>query len=106
MNDVGFGAIGPVRTSDAARTPYEQSWSFGIERQLPSNIVVTAQYLGKKGTHLYFAGTNQLNVLGPRIENYSQSQIAALNTLVANPFYGITRVRLKVEQNQLVAGIE
>jgi Carboxypeptidase regulatory-like domain/TonB dependent receptor len=89
MNDVGFGAIGPLRTSNAARTPYEQSWSFGIERQLPSNIVLGVQYIGKKGTHLYFSGTNQLNVLGPQIEKYSQSQIAALNTLVPNPFAGI-----------------
>ena len=30
MNDVGFNANGPLRTSAANRTPYEQSWSFGI----------------------------------------------------------------------------
>ncbi len=89
MNDVGFGAIGPLRTTDAARTPYEQSWSFGIERQLPSNLVVTASYLGKKGTHLYFAGANQLNILGPQIETHSQAQLAALNSYVPNPFFGI-----------------
>ena len=89
MNDVGYHAIGPLRTSLAARTPYEQSWSFGIERQLPSNMVFSATYLGKKGTHLYFSGTNQLDILGPQVENLPTSQIAALNDYVPNPFSGI-----------------
>ena len=55
LNDVGYGAIGPLRTR-AAETPYEQSWTFGVERQMPWNVVLTANYIGKKGTHLYFAG--------------------------------------------------
>ena len=48
MNDVGFGANGPLRTSSANQTPYEQSWSLGIERELPSNILSNADYIGKK----------------------------------------------------------
>ncbi len=69
MNDVGFGANGPLRTPGANQTPYEQSWSFGIERQLPSNILINAEYIGKKGTHLPFSGYNQLNHLGPWVES-------------------------------------
>ena len=65
LNDIGYGANGPLRTPGANQTPYEQSWSFGIERELPSNIVVIAQYIGKKGTHLPFSGANQLDILGP-----------------------------------------
>ena len=53
----------------ANQTPYEQSWSFGFERQLPSNIVFNAEYIGKKGTHLPFSGFNSLNHLGPGIES-------------------------------------
>ena len=30
MNDVGFGANGPLRTARRNQTPYEQSWSLGI----------------------------------------------------------------------------
>ncbi len=56
MNDVGFDANGPLRTPSANQTPYEQSWSLGIEREVPSNIVVSAHYIGKKGTHLPFTG--------------------------------------------------
>jgi len=85
MNDVGFDANGPLRTATANRTPYEQSWSLGIERQLPSNILINAEYIGKKGTHFPFSGSNQLNHLGPEIESYTPDQITALNTLYNNP---------------------
>ena len=87
MNDVGYGAIGPIRTMKA--TPYLQTWSLGIEYQLPWRVLTNVEYIGKKGTHLYFGGANQLNILGPQIERYSQDQISALNNYVDNPFYGI-----------------
>jgi hypothetical protein len=100
MNDVGFGANGPLRTRAANLTPYEQSWSFGIERQMPWNVVFDVEYLGKKGTHLPFSGMNQPDVLGPQVESYGPNspQMNALNTLytnppgcapTCNPFYGI-----------------
>jgi hypothetical protein len=85
MNDVGFGANGPLRTSAANRTPYEQSWSFGIERELPGSVVLNAEYIGKKGTHLPFSGSNRLNILGPQIESPS-ADINGLLTFVNNPF--------------------
>jgi hypothetical protein len=85
MNDVGFNANGPLRTSAANRTPNEQSWSFGVERELPGNIVLNAEYIGKKGTHLPFSGANQLNILGPQIESPT-ADINGLLTFVDNPF--------------------
>jgi Carboxypeptidase regulatory-like domain len=88
LNDVGFGAVGPIPSVDSA-VPYEQSWSFGIQRELPSSILIDVNYVGKKGTHLYFGGAGGLNYLGPQIEHYSPDQITALNTYVANPFYGV-----------------
>ncbi len=33
--------------------PYYQRWSFGIQRELPGNIVVDVSYVGSKGTKLY-----------------------------------------------------
>ncbi len=87
MNDVGFGANGPLRTQAANLTPYEQSWSLGVERQLSWNVVVDAEYLGKKGTHLPFSGANQLDILGPWVEQYQGNtpQMNALNALYTNP---------------------
>ena len=86
---MGSAANGPLRTRAANLTPYEQSWTFGIERQLPSNVVVNAEYLGKKGTHLPFAVANDFNILGPWVESYTADQMNTLNTLVNNPLYGI-----------------
>ncbi len=85
LNDVGYGAIGPLRTAAAAKTPYEQSWSFGIQQELGSSTVLDVEYIGKKGTHLYFAGANNLNVLGPQIQNLTPNQIGNLGDYVANP---------------------
>jgi hypothetical protein len=88
LNDVGFTAVGPIPSMDSA-VPYEQSWSFGIQRELPANILVDANYVGKKGTHLYFGGANGLDYLGPQIEHYNSSQISSLLSYVNNPFSGI-----------------
>ena len=33
--------------------PYEQSWNLTLERQLRQNWIVTASYVGSKGTHLW-----------------------------------------------------
>ncbi len=90
LNDVGFGANGPLRIAAANRSPQEQTWTFGIERQLPANIVVSADYIGKKGTYLPFAGSSYyFDVLGPWVEQYAGNtpQMNALTSNVANPFY-------------------
>jgi Carboxypeptidase regulatory-like domain len=89
LNDVGYGAIGPIRNSFYARTPYEQTWTFGFERQLNSNTVFTIDYLGKKGTHLYYNGLNNLNILGPQVEKMTPTQIGNLLNYVPNPFASI-----------------
>jgi len=84
LNDVGFGANGPLHTTAANLTPYEQSWSFGLERELPGNILINAEYIGKKGTHFPFSGANQLNILPPSVESPS-TNINNLLTFVDNP---------------------
>ena len=33
--------------------PYNQHWSFGIQRQVPGNIVIDMSYVGTKGTKLF-----------------------------------------------------
>jgi hypothetical protein len=98
LNDVGFSANGPIRTPGWNQTPYEQSWSFGIERELPGHFLVNAEYIGKKGTHLPFSGSTDRNFLGPWVESLPLGDpnlinpcqngltIACLNTPVPNPF--------------------
>jgi outer membrane receptor protein involved in Fe transport len=100
LNDVGFGANGPIRAPSWNQTPYEQSWSFGIEHELPSHILINAEYIGKKGTHLPFSGSTDRNFLGPWVESLPVAgptgqpvcqvpSIACLNSLVDNPFVNL-----------------
>lgn len=90
LNDVGYGAVGPIRNGYYGRTPYEQSWSFGFERQLPGNMVFGATYIGKKGTRLYFAGANNYDVLGSWVDKLTPTQIQNdLTQYVNNPFTSI-----------------
>jgi len=39
--------------------PTVQSWSFGVQRELPSNTVVSVAYVGSRGTHLEYG--NNIN---------------------------------------------
>ena len=100
LNDVGFGAAGSLRNEKV--TPSEDSWTLGVQRQLPWNVLLDVEYIGKKGNNLYFGGDNQLDILGPEIENYSLDQIAALQTFVNNPFQGyITDPNSPLSQSQV-----
>ncbi len=90
---LGTGFSGPTKTANQSITPSEQTWSFGFQHELPGQIVLDATYVGKKGTHLYFGGSGDLNFLGPEFEKYVQNpaqyatQIANLVTYVDNPLY-------------------
>jgi hypothetical protein len=65
------------------RNGYSQTWSFGVQRELPWGLVLDAHYWGSKSTRLQVSwNINQLPdqylALGSR-----------LNDSVANPFFGI-----------------
>ncbi|HTU50964.1 MAG TPA: TonB-dependent receptor [Acidobacteriaceae bacterium] len=101
LNDVGFGAVGPIRTEKT--TPSEESWSLGIEHQLPWNVLLDVEYIGKKGTNLYFGGDNQIDILPASVENYTPDQVGdLLNAYVNNPFQGfITNPNSTLSQSQV-----
>lgn len=72
LNDIGFGATGPI-PSISLNVPYEQAWSFGLQKELPAKIVAQVDYVGKKGTHLYLGGFRDMNRLGP---DYEKARLA------------------------------
>jgi hypothetical protein len=86
LTDVGATPVGNVRSWN--QPSYAQTWSLGFERELPGSLLVEANWIGTKGTHLY-AGSANLNSLGPSIEKATPAELTALRTYVANPFYGI-----------------
>ncbi len=97
LNDVGYSANGPLRTAGANVTPNETSWSLGFERELPSHVLINAEYIGKKGTHLPFSASNYINHLGSWIEHVPTTSpdpnnacatlnVSCVNSYVNNPF--------------------
>jgi len=87
LNDVGGNyAWGPLKTQN--NTPYEQTWSLSIQRELPWNTLLDTAYIGKKGTHLYFGNSGNPNYLPSSVEQFTPAEFADLNSYVPNPFYG------------------
>ena len=54
------------RPVDANRLSYAQQWNFTIERQLPMNALVSAAYVGNKGTRLP-SQISPINALNPQL---------------------------------------
>ena len=87
LTNVGFQPSGPIRAWNT--NPQTQTWSFGLQHQLPGNILIDANYVGTKGTHLIFSGFTNNDFLGPSVESLDAAGIASLESLVPNPFAGI-----------------
>jgi len=73
-----------ISFADPQRTiPYNEQFSFGIQRQLPQHFVADVSYIGSR-THELEVGVN----IDP-ISVANLSKGALLNTTVANPFAGL-----------------
>jgi hypothetical protein len=78
----------PVRNLN--QVPQEQSWSFGIQHQLPGSILIDAEYIGRKGTHLYAMGyANEFDALPPSVAAAFRAAPSYYLAQVPNPFEGI-----------------
>jgi len=86
MTSVGTGINEYLRNWNAL--PYTQTWNGGVQYQLPGGFLLEANYIGTKGTHLYYSGAGVLNHLGPWVESASATEISNLISYVNNPFYG------------------
>jgi hypothetical protein len=87
LSYLGESISGPMRSWGTR--PREDSWSFGFQRELPSQMVLDVSYIGKKGSDLYFAGAGNLNYLSEAQAATFRSDPSYWNTQVPNPFYGI-----------------
>jgi len=80
LANVGSTVAAPTR---AYQNPYAQTWSMGVQQELPGKLVLDVHYWGSKSTHLLTTwNSNQLPdqylALGNR-----------LNDQVPNPFFGL-----------------
>lgn len=83
-------AVSGIPIRNLNQPPQEQSWSLGIERQLPASMVLDVAYIGRKGTHLYAMGyANEFDALPPNVADAFRANPSYYLQQVSNPFYGI-----------------
>jgi hypothetical protein len=89
LTNLGLSISEPFRNMNIP--PYTQTWSGGFQYQLPGNWLIEANYVGTKGTHLYYQGAGALQYFGPWIEKEATDPalVSALATYVPNPYYGV-----------------
>ena len=86
--------------------PYSVQWNFGIQREFPGSMAVNISYAGNRGIKLPINAN--LNALNPIYYGApgDQAQVANLNALVDNPFFGVinsgTLSTRQVQRNQLL----
>jgi hypothetical protein len=69
--------------------PYSQTFTLGVQRDLPMKSVLNVYYVGTKGTHLYTQQSPSLDSLPISVEANTPAQNEALaNGVSPNPFYG------------------
>lgn len=93
---LGLSISGPQHNR---KTPYQQQWSFDIQRQLPLGVVIDVGYTGTHGVAL--PGTVALNQLNPSLLSLGTQ----LTQTVNNPFFGfITDPSSTLSQRTVQAG--
>ncbi|MBZ5562800.1 MAG: carboxypeptidase regulatory-like domain-containing protein [Acidobacteriia bacterium] len=90
LTNLGLGITEPERNANFA-TPSSQSWSAGFQYELPGQWLIDANYVGTKGTHLYYGGAGSMQYFGTWIEEEATNPalVNALNTYVPNPYHGV-----------------
>ena len=80
------GQLSGIPIAQYNKLPQEQSWSFGIQRQLPFDTLIDIEYVGRKGTHLYLGGdTYQIDHLSAQTADAFRANPAAFQAVVATP---------------------
>ncbi len=83
---------------DGNRLPYVQNWNFGIQYQMPSNMVLEVNYIGNKGTRLMARGFDQPNnVPFSAVERYGDilPRPWSASSPIPAPFPGFTGTNLQ-----------
>jgi len=94
---LGRSAGTPLAKDD---NPQYQQWTFSVQRELPGHGVLEVNYVGTKGTHLYFGQGDVVSELDPLAPQYWGLGRNTLTSLVPNPFYCIITNPASTSYNQ------
>lgn len=93
MTNIGLGVTGPLDSPGWGVNPSSWDWNFGLQRELPGNVLLEANYVGRKGTHLMFGGYVSPNYLPASFGQGTPAQVAdrvaQLSTYVPNPLSAV-----------------
>ncbi len=79
-NNIGAGGgslfpLVPTSIPNKAVWPYVQQWNLNIQKELPSHIVLSAAYVGSKGTHLtLITDGNQIHPVSASANPYKRGE--------------------------------
>jgi hypothetical protein len=82
--NLGYGISASL--FNAVKPTYSEQWNFNVQHEFGNQITLEAGYIGNKGVHLPF-GNNSINLSQLPVADMALG--SNLNTLVANPFYGL-----------------
>lgn len=89
---VGTGLANPVGNYAIAQnfeTPYSYQWSFGVQRELPANMIIDVSYVGRRGKKL-FAQADAAQVLNFKDNASGQFLFDAFNEIQAQLASGVS----------------
>ncbi|MGO8819579.1 MAG: TonB-dependent receptor domain-containing protein [Terriglobia bacterium] len=89
QTNLGLGITEAQRNENVP--PYTQTWSGGFQYELPGSVLVDVNYIGTKGTHLYFNSAGGEQYFGTWIQQEATNPdlVTALGTYVPNPYAGV-----------------
>ena len=88
--------------------PYSHTWSLGIQRELPGNMILDVSYVGRRGKKL-FALADAAQVLNFKDPASGQTMFDALNAVQAQMEAGTPTANLTPQpwlENQVLKGIQ
>ena len=101
----GIGSTFQSQLYQDKRVPYSENYSLDVQRQLPGNILLDAAYVGNHALQVNKGGGGDYNL--NQLPPSALAMGSALQTNVANPFYGIIttgpEAAATVPQSYLVA---
>ena len=90
------------------KIPYSHQWSFGVQRELPGNMIIDVSYVGRRGKDL-FALADAAQVINFRDNASGQMMFDAFNAIQTQLSAGTPVAGLTPQpwlENQMLAGIQ
>jgi hypothetical protein len=80
--------------------PYSQQWTFGVQRLLPGDFLLDANYVGNKGLRLGLDRSINQNPYQSTAKERDQAWVDYMSQNIPNPFYGLNPIFTKTTMSR------